>query len=267
MRRAQLAVLGLALAAGAGAMILMRSDPPPPPEPVQIVAAPAPSIEMTSVLVAAAAIPMGQTLTEQDLRWQDWPAGSVPDGLITAEDGMEAATGAIVRAGVLAGEPIRRERLIRSENGGFLSAVLPSGMRAVAISIDSRGSSTAGGFILPNDRVDVIATYRDEIASQDLSSDVHVSETILRNVRVLAIGKNVETDEEGNAFVDGETATLELSPAQAETVTLAQRTGQLSLVLRSLSDSSPSAEEEFAEKAESGLTIVRFGVPRSTPVP
>ncbi|WP_349369635.1 Flp pilus assembly protein CpaB [Salinarimonas sp.] len=266
MRRAQLAVLGLALAAGAGAMILMRSDPPPAPEPVPV-AAPAPALDMTSVLVAAAAIPMGQTLTEQDLRWQDWPADALPEGLITADDGMEVATGAIARAGVLAGEPIRRERLVRSESGGFLSAVLPSGMRAVAISIDSRGSSTAGGFVLPNDRVDVISTYRDETASQQLETDVHVSETILRNVRVLAIGKNVELDEEGNAFVDGETATLELTPAQAEFVTLAQRTGQLSLVLRSLADASPSAEEEAVEEEADSLTIVRFGIPRSSPIP
>lgn len=266
MRRAQLAVLGLAVAAGAGAMILMRSEPPPPP-PVEVVTAPAPRMDMTPVLVASAAIPMGQTLAEDDLRWQDWPADSVPEGLITEDEGMEVATGAITRAGFLAGEPIRRERLIRSENGGFLSAILPSGMRAVAISIDSRGSSSAGGFILPNDRVDVIMTYRNETASQDMQGDVHVSETILRNIRVLAIGKNVQVDEEGNAFVDGETATLELTPAQAEGITLAQRTGQLSLVLRSLADASPSADEMVEEAEQNGLTIVRFGVARSTPIP
>lgn len=253
------------MAAGAGSMILMRSEPAPPPAPTPV-ALPAPAMDTTSVLVAAAPIPMGQTLTERDLRWQDWPAGAVPEGLITADEGMEIATGAIVRAGVLAGEPIRRERLIRSDNGGFLSAVLPSGMRAVAISIDSRGSSTAGGFVLPNDRVDVLSTYRDETASQQIGSDVHVAETILHNVRVLAIGKNVETDEEGNAFVDGETATLELTPSQAEMITLAQRTGQLSLVLRSLADATPTAEDELVEEESSSLTIVRFGIPQLSPV-
>jgi len=266
MKRAQLAVLGLALAAGAGAMILMGGDPPPPPQPVQVVSAPA-TVDMTAVLVAAAPIPMGQRLSEQDLRWQDWPSGSVPDGLITRGDGIEAAAGALTRTSILAGEPVRRERLIHSDSGGFMSAVLPSGMRAVAISIDSRGSSTAGGFILPNDRVDVLRTYRNEAASQQLASDVHVSETILRNVKVLAIGKNVQTDEQGNSFVDGETATLELTPGQSEAITLAQRTGQLSLVLRSLADSGPDAVEPEEDDEQSGLTIVRFGVARPTPIP
>lgn len=247
-------------------MILMGGDPPPPPEPVQIVAAP-PPVAVTPVLVAAAPIPMGQRLSEQDLRWLDWPSGSVPEGLITGDDGIEAAAGALTRASFLAGEPIRPERLIHAETGGFMSAVLPSGMRAVAISIDSRGSSTAGGFILPNDRVDILRTYRNESASQQLASDVHVSETILRNIRVLAIGKNVQTDEDGNSFVDGETATLELTPGQAEAVTLAQRTSQLSLVLRSLADSGPGAVDPEEAEDQQGLTIVRFGVPHSTPIP
>lgn len=266
MKRAQLAVLGLALAAGAGAMLMMRSDPPPPPE-VQVVAPP--PAETTAVLVAAAPIPMGQTLAQEDLRWQDWPADAVPDGLITREDGIEAAAGAMARQGMLAGEPIRPERLIRAESGGFMSAVLPAGMRAVSISIDSRGSSSAGGFILPNDRVDILRTFRDESASQQGGGDVMVSETILRNVRVLAIGKSVQTDEDGNAFVDGEHATLELTPAQAEAITLSQRTGQLSLALRSLADATPAAleEEEVAEERLGGLTIVRFGVSVPTPVP
>ncbi|GGK32836.1 Flp pilus assembly protein CpaB [Salinarimonas ramus] len=265
MKRAQLAVLGLALAAGAGAMLLMSGDPPPPPE-VQIVTAPA-AIETTAVLVAAAPIPMGQTLAESDLRWQDWPADAVPQGMITRADGMEIATGAIARQGMLSGEPIRRERLIRSEDGGFMSAILPAGMRAVSISIDSRGSSSAGGFILPEDRVDIIRTFRDESAAAQGAGDVMVSETILRNVRVLAIGKNVQVDDEGNSFVDGEHATLELSPRQAEAITLAQRTGQLSLALRSLADAAPATLEEEPEEQLGSLNIVRFGVSVPTPVP
>ncbi|MGJ3265322.1 MAG: Flp pilus assembly protein CpaB [Salinarimonas sp.] len=267
MKRAQLAVLGLALAAGAGAMLLMRGDPPPPPQ-VQIVAAP--RVETTAILVAAAPIPMGQTLSEADLRWQDWPANAVPAGLVTRDDGMDAAAGAMARQSILAGEPIRLERLIRSDAGGFMSAILPAGRRAISISIDSRGSSSAGGFILPNDRVDIIRTFRNEAASQQGGGDVMASETILRNVRILAIGKNVQVDEQGNSFVDGEHATLELTPRQAETITLAQRTGQLSLALRSLADASPSAveeEEEIVEDGRGGLDIVRFGVSMPTQIP
>lgn len=265
MKRAQLVVLGIAIAAGAGAMLMMRSDPPPPP-PEPIVAQ-APSIEMVPVLVAAAELPMGQRLKPEDLRWQDWPASAVPSGMITGDQGIEAAAGAITRASFFAGEPIRPERLIHADGGGFMSAILPAGMRAVAINIDSRGSSTAGGFVLPNDRVDIIRTYRDEAASLATSSDVHVSETILRNVRILAIGKRVQTDQEGNAFVDGETATLELTPSQAEAITLAQRTGQLSLVLRSLADQNVVEEATDEPEERSGMTVVRYGIARTTPMP
>lgn len=260
MKRAQLIVLGIAVAAGLGAFLMSRGSPPPPaaPEPITVVA-PAPRMETTPVLVAAVDVPLGQTLREDDLRWQDWPAGGVPPGLITDSEGMETAAGAITRVALLAGEPIRPERLIRGGTG-FMAAILPQGMRALAISIDTRGASSAGGFVLPNDRVDVIRTFRED-------GDSHSAETILRNVRVLAIGKNVQTDERGNAYVDGETATLEVTPAQAEMLTLAQRTGQLALVLRSLADASPSEEEEAEERDRGGLTIVRFGVARQTPMP
>ena len=258
MKRAQLIVLGIAIAAGAGAMMLMSGDPPPPPPQPQIVAEPA-RVAMTPVLVAAVDIPMGQRLGANDLRWQDWPSDSVPRGLVTRDQGMEVAEGAISRASFLAGEPIRTERLIQSDGGGFMSAVLPSGKRAVAISIDSRGSSTAGGFILPNDRVDLIHTYRSEAGG---TGEVTIADTILRNIRVLAIGKNVQTDEQGNSFVDGETATLELSPSQSETVVRAQRTGQISLVLRSLEDQNPSEDDEIVDEENDSLIVVRHGITR-----
>ncbi|MFN3685598.1 Flp pilus assembly protein CpaB [Salinarimonas sp.] len=261
MKRAQLLVLGIAVAAGLGAMLMTRGAPPPPPtpEPVAYVA-PAPRVQTTPVLVAAVDIPMGQTLRSEDLRWLDWPADSVPAGLVTSDQGIETAAGAMTRVALLAGEPIRPERLIRGGNG-FMSAILPQGMRALAISIDTRGATSAGGFVLPNDRVDVIRTVRDEGGG-----DSHSAQTILRNIRVLAIGKNVQTDERGNSYVDGETATLEVTPSQAEMLTLAQRTGQLALVLRSLADASP-AEDVVEETESNGLTIVRFGVPRQTTTP
>lgn len=269
MKRAQIVVLGIAVAAGVGAMYLARgAPPPPPPEQPPTAIAPAPAARTTDVLVASVEVPMGRTLSERELRWQEWPADSVPPGLITRNDGPEAMgeiAGSIARSQILAGEPIRRERLIRSDGGGFMSAILPAGKRAVAISIDTRGASSAGGFILPNDRVDVLRTYRDENASSQQTSDVQVTETILTNVRVLAIGKNVQTDAQGNSSVDGETATLELTPAQAETVTLAQRVGHVSLALRSLADAESSAEDEIGAN-RAGLTVVRYGVSRQTPV-
>jgi len=268
MKRAQIAVLGIAVSAGIGAMFLMRGDRQPAPQP-EIVIAPAPSIPTTDVLVAAVDLPMGQTLQESDLRWQPWPADAVPTGLISRSEGSQIlgdVTGSIARAQILSGEPIRRERLIKGDGGGFMSAILPQGKRAVAITIDTRGSSSAGGFVLPNDRVDVLQTNRDEDASRAQATDVFTTETILTNIRVLAIGKNVQVDAQGNSFVEGENATLELTPAQAEIVTLAQRVGSVSLALRSLADAAIGEDEEI-ERGANGLTVVRYGVARQTPKP
>jgi pilus assembly protein CpaB len=209
---------------------------------------------------------MGQTLKTPDMRWQAWPADSAGSGLIRRGDqpeGLEQTAGSIVRAAFLAGEPIRREKLIKADGSGFMSAILPSGMRAVAISIDNRGSTSAGGFILPNDRVDVIRTYRDEGTSRSAGVDVHVADAVLTNVRVLAIGQTVQ-ERNGEKVVTGETATLELTPAQVEVVILAQKTGQLTLSLRSLADA--NRVETLAEPApETGLTVVRYGVASQSP--
>src|SRR5690606_27734810 len=130
-----------------------------------------------------------------------------------------------------AGEPIRRERLVQGQSSGYLAASLPPGYRAVAITIDQTGATSAGGFVLPNDRVDVISTTRIGAGG----SESYESRTILSNVRVLAIGQNVQ-ERNGERFVIGGNATLEVDPGQAEALVLAQRMGQLSLSLRSIMD-------------------------------
>ncbi len=256
MKPARLAVLGIALAAGAGAFLL-RSPEQPPQQVVQAAPEKAPTVE---VLVAAADIPLGNALQGSDLRWQEWPVSAVPGGVIRKTDGPDGEKeiiGSLARVQILAFEPIRKERLIKTDGTGFLSAVLPSGKRAVAISTDSRGANTAGGFVLPNDRVDIIHTYRDEVASKARGSDVMNSRIILNNVKVLAIGQNVQ-ERNGEKVVVGETATLELDPNQVETVALAQKMGQLSLALRSLADAGGGADK--ADRPDSNLTLVRFGV-------
>ena len=265
MKRAQIVVLGIAVTAGIGAMFLMRGGNEPPP-PREVITVSEPSLPTTDVLVAAADLPMGRRLNRADLRWQPWPASSVPAGMITRSgnpDALDDIAGSLARSQILSGEPIRRERLIQSETGGFMSAILPPGKRALAISIDTRGSSTAGGFILPNDRVDVLRTFRTDDAGGQ--GEQQTTEILLRNIRVLAIGKTVQTDSHGNPSADGETATLELTPSQAELVTLAQRTGHVSLALRSLADAD-IAEDELEEDRR-GLTVVRFGIPRQTTTP
>ena len=261
MKPARLAVLGVAiLSGGAAALMMGGGEPPPPAAPPPVVQ----TIPTSEVPVAAGDLPMGQTLRPTDLRWQSWPADMVPSSYITRSGNpgaLEQAAGSIARSNFLSGEPIRRERLIKADGSGFMSAILPPGMRAVAISIDTRGATSAGGFILPNDRVDVLRTFRDEDASRSGGGDVHLTETILSNIRVLAIGQTVQ-ERSGDKVVSGETATLELTPSQAETVTLAQKIGQLSLVLRSLADAHRS--EEVKEDRDTGLTVVRYGVSKHT---
>jgi pilus assembly protein CpaB len=262
MKPARIAVLGAAILAGAAAFMLLQ-NPSAPPAPVEIAAGP--SIKTTEVLVAAVDVPMGQTLKVADLRWQSWPDDGLPAGYVRRSDSASAlqeTAGSIVRSDFLSGEPIRREKLIKADGGGFMSAILPSGMRALAINIDTRGSTSAGGFILPNDRVDVIRTFRDEESARS-GGESTLSETVLSNIRVLAIGQNIQ-ERNGEKVVTGETATLELSPQQVETIALAQKVGQLSLSLRSLADAKQTAEAPLPEKAESGLTVVRYGVSKQT---
>ena len=113
----------------------------------------------------------------------------------------------MTRVSFLRGEPMRRDKLVHAGAGGFMSAILPTGMRAVAIKIDNSGDTSAGGFILPNDRVDVIRVFRDDEATRARGSEVMGTQTILTNVRVLAIGQNVQ-EENGKKVVVGGNATL-----------------------------------------------------------
>lgn len=252
MSPARIIILLVALVAGVGAAMLINK-PSKAPAPVARIE-PAPTVP---VLVAAADIPVGNVVAAADLRWLDWPLASVPAGVIRKDEAPQAETelaGQLVRYGMLAAEPIRREKLIKTDGTGFLSAILPSGMRAVAISTDSRGANTAGGFILPNDRVDVIVTIKGPAV--DGEGDVFLSDTILRNLRVLAIGQNVQ-ERNGEKVVVGETATLEVDPGQAETLFRAQKMGTLSLALRSLKDAGQTVAGPANEAA---MTIVKYGV-------
>lgn len=261
MQPARLAVLAIALVAGGGAAFLMSGGDPPPPPPVVRVEAPPPA-PVSEVLVAAAELPMGQVLQAADLRWQKWPDEAVAPGYIARRSNpkaLEETVGATVRSPFLPGEPVRPQKLVKPESG-FMAAILPPGMRAVAIVTDSRGTNSAGGFILPNDRVDVIRTARDEDNSRASGADVQTAQTILTDVRVLAVGQLIQ-EKNGTNVVTGETATLALTPAQAETITLAQKVGALSLALRSLADSGRVAEPE-PQQSNNALTVVRFGVAR-----
>ena len=150
---------------------------------------------------------------------------------------MTAAVGAIARSTFYAGEPITEAKLIRTDRG-FMSAILPAGKRAVATKIAA--DTSAGGFILPNDRVDVIMTRQTTTPPSGAAATSSITETILNNVRVLAIDQTIE-DKNGEKVVVGQTATLELTPQQAEILTVAQQmSDRLTLALRSIADSPPT---------------------------
>ena len=214
------------------------------------------------MLIAKSDIGMGTAISSQDLVWQAWPSATTGESYITRKDkpnAIEEINGAITRAPFTAGEPIREAKLIRGLGAaGFMAAILPSGMRAVSTEISPE--TGAGGFILPNDRVDVILSRRAKDSDNKSNAPPPTSETILTNVRVLAIDQTVE-EKNGQRVVVGKTATLEIAPRQAETLTQARQTGTLSLALRSLLDASKVSEDDNDRKTD--INTVRFGVSNS----
>jgi pilus assembly protein CpaB len=239
-------VLSIALVAGLLAAYLTMNLQPEP-TPAEIIAL-QPQIQSRDVLVASRDIPPGSTLTKDNVRWLAWPEEGVNATFIVKAQRPEAmgeVEGAIVRSQFYEGEPIREGKLARADSG-FLSAILPSGKRAAAVRVTAQ--STAGGFILPNDRVDVIHTTA--------SGEDTVSQTLLRNVRVLAIDQTVE-EKDGERVVVGKTATLELEPGQVETVTSAEASGTVSLALRSMADA--GEQDEFGRSRTGIVRIFRSG--------
>ncbi|MCC7000493.1 MAG: Flp pilus assembly protein CpaB [Deltaproteobacteria bacterium] len=262
MKAARLVVLIFAIVAGGIAAYLVSGDSGPPPAP-----APVAQFDMVEILVARADINIGQALSPNDIQWQPWPASAASPAYVRKSDRPDAIaelTGAIARLPVSGGEPVRENKLIKAKGSGYMAAILPSGMRAISTEISPE--TGAGGFILPNDRVDVILSRRDREAERATGVEAHISETILGDVRVLAIDQTVQ-EKDGQRVVVGKTATLELAPRQAETLALARQLGTLTLALRSIVDADPNrqAADEPEDKAKSGnrVNMVRFGVTTS----
>src|SRR5215831_18855154 len=257
MKPARIVVLTIALGAGGlAAYLASGSDPDNKP---QAAAKPGAELQTVDVLVAKSDIGLGQTVKPEDLQWQTWPAASASNSFIRRGDHPDAITGisgSIARVPLMAGEPIREQKLVKANGSGFMAAILPSGMRA--ISTDISPETGAGGFILPNDHVDVILSRRDKEAEKASGVDVHTSETILANVRVLAIDQTVE-EKNGQRVVVGKTATLELSPRQAEQLALSRQLGTLTLALRSLIDASAPPESDDGKRKRRAGAIERFG--------
>jgi len=261
MKAARIVVLGLALGAGGLAALLMSGGEPPPPAPAP---PPVAQLDTVDVLVAKNEIGIGHSLSGGDLGWQQWPSVSAGSFIRRTDkpDAIEQFAGAVARAPIGAGEPVRENRLIKAKGSGYMAAILPPGMRAISTEISVE--TGAGGFILPNDRVDVILSRRDREAEKASGIEANVSETILADVRVLAIDQNVE-EKNGQRVVVGKTATLELTQRQAELLALSRQMGTLTLALRSLADSTSRAGPTDNQQSSGGRTnMVRFGVTTTT---
>jgi pilus assembly protein CpaB len=259
MNIARIVVLTIALGAGGFAAYLASGSGfdrnPPPTEPVV-------QLQTVDVLVAKSDIGLGQKVKPEDMQWQTWPAATASNIFIRRNERPDATTqiaGSIARAPFIAGEPIRDAKLVKAEGSGFMAAILPSGMRAVSTEISPE--TGAGGFILPNDRVDVILSKRDKNPDRTGSSDVVNSEIILSNVRVLAIDQAPKEKDGQNAVV-GKTVTLELKPEQTETLARARQSGTLSLALRSIADINvvASTTADQGPKHSDSINVVRYGI-------
>lgn len=243
MAASRLIILGVAVAAAGGAGYVAKFMNRSPQTIVQEVARP--EVATTEVLVLTSDVAMGTSLADK-VSWQNWPNDTLNENFITqaAEpDAVDKMRESVARVPLYDGEPVRKSKLV---GGGvsFLSAVLPAGHRAVATSISA--DTSAGGFILPNDYVDVIMVRKPDNANP--GAPAFETETILKNIRVLAIDQTIQEDEDGKQVKVGQTATLELTPQQAEIITVAQQMAdRLTLSLRAIADANekPTGQADY----------------------
>ena len=246
-------VLGFALVAASAAALLARSliGGGTPKVEARI----APAVAMSEVLVAISNIQPGLTLSSDMVKWQSWPASAVDSSFIThagAPNLADAIKGTVVRVPLYAGQPVTTTAIVRGDETGFMAAQLQPGMRAVSIVISV--DSGAGGFILPNDRVDLMLTTK----TNDSPPHVRVK-TILGDVRVLAVDQTFKEDKNTKTVV-GKTATLELTPAQAELVAAAQNMGVVTLSLRGLGDNDVVASAKPLGGDDGPVAVIRYGI-------
>jgi pilus assembly protein CpaB len=253
MKRPQLLGVAIAGVCGLGAffgvMSLVNRQPTVVREEVQT--------NTTQVLVAKTEIGLGQITAPENFRWQDWPASSANAQYIqrsTRPNAINDFTGAVARAPLLPGEPVTPLKLVKAGDGGVLAAILPAGMRAISTRI--REETAAGRLILPNDRVDVILTQK---RRNRAGADDSVSDTLFRNIRVLAIGQLIEA-KEGKKLAEGNTATLELTPTQVEELSAANSKGEISLSLRSIADMQKRDEPTAQKERGDSVKILKYGV-------
>jgi pilus assembly protein CpaB len=268
MGKMRIVVLGLAVGSAVLAGVLAKGfiGQKPDAEVVEINKVP-----MTEILVASRDLQMGERLVDGSVSWKEWPKSNIGPTMITRAakpDAREFFQTARARLAIFESEPVIERKLVLPGQSGFMSAILPKGMRAISVAISER--SSAGGFILPNDRVDVILTRK--LDDPKSNQKVVKSETVLTNVRVLAINQTYrqEPGEEKVTVAEGKTATLQLDPRQTEVISMVESAGELSLALRSiaengdkgLEDGGPILSERYTRTGPSGSErmFVRYGI-------
>jgi pilus assembly protein CpaB len=253
----------VAAVAAIGLAVVMQKAMGGKPAPAPVVEAAPAAKPMTQVLVAKRDLAIGDRLAAGDVAWQPWPSDTINAAFITngaadpvptkgaakaaksigdAAQGMmggvtpeKAVEGAIVRDPILSGEPITARKIVRGGEGGYLSVVLGPGKRAMAVPVTSE--TAVGGFILPGDRVDVIQTHEAQSAGEGDSAGAKqvVAETIIQNVRVLALDQTTAAEKDAKTIV-ASTATLEVGPSEAEALSRAKAGGSVTLILRAYTD-------------------------------
>jgi pilus assembly protein CpaB len=260
MSKTRFVVFGLALgSAGLAAYLAQGYLKTPEAEIVKVS-----TVETEEILVAARDITMGDRVDIASLSWKSWPKDNITPAMIsktTNPDAVNKLKEGRARNPIYQGEPINNKKIVLPGDKGFMAAILPKGHRAISVRISAE--TGAGGFILPNDRVDVLLTRKLP------GSERQISETVITNVRVLAIDQTYKQDEKGGQVVVGKTATVELNPVQAEVLSMVESSGQLTLALRSIADSGssglgddgPMLSEKFKNGSSgSAISLSRWGV-------
>lgn len=280
MSPVRLIILGVAAAAAIVAVFLVRSTTAPAPAAAAAISEPVKKEVKAEkhILVAKRPLPVGQYLTVEDLKWQEWPDSAATPSFIDEKitpDGLEKSVGAVVRTALVEGEPITADKIAHAGGAGFMAAILNPGMRAVTIEISAE--TAAGGFILPNDHVDIIITREIEGAKGSNAIANVRSEMILANVRVLAIDAiyGPPPTEGQGAPIIGTRATLELSDKDATMINAARKAGELILTLRSITElqgkegatAAGRAYRDGVASSIEGVKVYRYGTEAVATVP
>jgi pilus assembly protein CpaB len=269
MSKMRIVILGLAIGSAVMAGLLAKGfiGQKPDKEIVEIT-----KVKSVDVLTASKDINMGERLVDGSATWKPWPIENITDPMITRDekpDARESYLSARARITIFEGETILEKKLVLPGQSGFMSAILPKGMRAISVAVSEH--SGAGGFILPNDRVDVILTKK--LDNPQGGDKLVNSEIVLSNVRVLAINQTYKQDKDSDTVTvaEGKTATLELDPRQSEIIAMIESVGELSLALRSIAENDgknmekegPKLSDKYSgrKKSAGGDTLfVRYGV-------